>query len=521
MSPGEPTSPGEEPARARRLAPMLCLLVLLVVAAYSYRAVFDLGHLGWDTWPMIASSRIESGANLLDTFREELMDGRYPLGRFYRPATNLSFAFDHARGGTSPRVFHQTDIAIVLAAALVLFLLARRLFDSGLVALCAAAFFVLHPLHFEALPVSARRADTQSVLFTLLAVWLAAGASRTARWRLVAAGFAALCAMGSKETGVLAVPLVFGVRFCAPPVDRTSSSGATSSTPAGLLARALAALRESAWVLGAIVLFVAARTLVLEGLGGHPDSSILGGLARFPSLAPAYGRDLLVPQPWSSLERGALAGVLGALLAVGAVLVLAAGRGADDGGHTGARRRETSLVFVLFWAACTLAITGISGETQTWYGVPMLVPYALLAGWVLGRGLELCLCRRLLALLGVAAAGTLLASHIAFSGLFHQYATWSVVDGAVSQFLGSCAQASERLRPGQRTQLRKLPLGLQTVPGEVGVRSAAGIEGYGVQAFFDLEHPERHVRVVALHRLPRGSRPDPPAADEIVLLVSP
>jgi len=68
---------------------VLGLALVLGAAILAYRGVPRLELLGWDTYPTIAASRIGSASDLADTLREELMDGRYPGGRFYRPLTNL------------------------------------------------------------------------------------------------------------------------------------------------------------------------------------------------------------------------------------------------------------------------------------------------------------------------------------------------------------------------------------------------------------------------------------------------
>ncbi len=531
---GAELPPAVREAERGRLVAAFLMMVLVFLAARSYRPVLELGHVGWDTWPMIASSKVASAQDLVDTFREELMDGRYPLGRFYRPATNLTFALDHARAGSAAGAYHQTDLAILLAAAIAVFALARRLFASSVVGLAAAAWFALHPLHFEVLPVSARRADTQSVLGVLLAVWFAAGSGRLQSggasgggrpraWRLAAAGFATLLAAASKESGVLAAPLVLGVRWIA---AHEAGCGARSA-----LARSV---RESAWAWAAVALFVLARTLVLGGLGGHASSSLTGGFTHFPSLASGYARELLVPQPWSPWSRAVLASGLGAALLIAAVLLLVAGRGREalGGRLRGARAHRPAnaagaLLFVVLWGLAALVITGVSGEVQPWYGIPLLAPAAVAGGWVLGRGLELAagarsaLRARSAGALGVLVGGLLLGSHVAFSGLFREYPAWPAIDAGIRGFLEDCAAAVEGLGPGGQAARRGLPLGLRQPPGAVGIRSAAGIEAYGVQAYFDLEHPGRNVRVVPLHRLPPGSQPAPPGPDEIVLFVAP
>ena len=51
--------------------------------------------LGWDAYPIVLTSRIDSLAGFFETFGDRLMDGRYP-GVFYRPLFELTIALDHA-----------------------------------------------------------------------------------------------------------------------------------------------------------------------------------------------------------------------------------------------------------------------------------------------------------------------------------------------------------------------------------------------------------------------------------------
>jgi hypothetical protein len=149
------------------------MALVLAAAVAAHRPFLALGHLGWDTYPLILTSRIASATDLAGAFGEELMDGRYPNGHFYRPVTTLSFALDHAAWGLAPSGYHLTDLVLLLACALGVAALGRRLLGPGVGPLAAALLFALHPLHVEILPVAARRADTLAQLFTRSRCWSA------------------------------------------------------------------------------------------------------------------------------------------------------------------------------------------------------------------------------------------------------------------------------------------------------------------------------------------------------------
>ncbi|RPJ41411.1 MAG: hypothetical protein EHM19_11990, partial [Candidatus Latescibacterota bacterium] len=105
---------------AFRGAPALLLFAgALLVAILFYHEVFGYSLLGHDTYPIIRAARIESAADVAGTFTEELMDGAYPEGHFYRPVLNLSFALDHAVYRLRPAGFHATDLLPVALDAAV------------------------------------------------------------------------------------------------------------------------------------------------------------------------------------------------------------------------------------------------------------------------------------------------------------------------------------------------------------------------------------------------------------------
>ena len=86
--------------------------LFLLSAVIAIVAAFALGRLaiptelyGWDSYPLIAASKFDSFGGFFGTFGEELMDGRYPEGSFYRPVLHLMLGFEHALGGLSPTVY--------------------------------------------------------------------------------------------------------------------------------------------------------------------------------------------------------------------------------------------------------------------------------------------------------------------------------------------------------------------------------------------------------------------------------
>lgn len=74
-------------------------------------------------------------------------------GDGYRPLTILAFKIEYALGGGSPMPFHAANIALYGAACVLVYGLARRVFEPERrwAAWVAAALFAVHPAHVEAI----------------------------------------------------------------------------------------------------------------------------------------------------------------------------------------------------------------------------------------------------------------------------------------------------------------------------------------------------------------------------------
>lgn len=474
-------------------ATTLGLLLAVGAALLAHRFVLHLELMGWDSYPIIAASRVQGPGDLLGIFHEELMAGRYPGGSFYRPVTNLFFALDYALSGLDPAGYQRTNLLLQLAGVVAVFVLARRWLSSGIGSVAAALVFAIHPLQLETVPVAARRADMLFTLWLTLALAVQPLAEPAARWRRVAAALLVALSAASKETGAVALPVLAGAIWILPARGDARE-------------RARRTARLAAAPALAFLLFLALRSWALHGLGGHAGSSLLGGALGGLLSAPEYARSLLLPQPW--FERPGLDAAVWLLLGLGLGVGLAAPRpgSSAEAGRPPARRVAACLVF---WLLCLLAMTGISGERASWYAVPFLPAYALLLGLALDAGVAAWRARPRAAagLLAAAAALVLLASHLRFSALFHRYDTWQELSRQERDFLERYRSAVSAAAPGSTVSVPALPLGTGAPLERVGVRSALCLADYSVAAWSELALPQRPVHV----RLHTGGPPTPPS----------
>lgn len=440
--------------------------------------VLRTGLWGWDVYPLIAAGRIEAPRDVLGTFGEELMDGRYPLGSYWRPLVHLSFGLDHALWGIDPFGYHLTDLALLVGCVLAIAYVARR-WVSERSALVAAVVFGGNLIHDDVLAVPARRADSLALFFTLVA--LGAALSRGSRGRWLGA-LAVAAALASKESGAIAVLVVTGA--------------AAAFTSGSLRDRGAHVAREAwpAWI--AFGLTFGLRTWALGGIGGSREAAVsaawsesLGSVARyFPAaFAPTQARIV-----GSTVISSAVAAVLVLLF------VLVARRAA----------LRTLLPLVL-WFLALASLTAISRAERGWYEQPFVAINALFAA---------ALLEHLLALGGRARVLALPVLAWAIVSIFPWRAGSNDVQAAGETARGYLAKVEDTLRgASQGSAVRAAGLPMERGDSRPWLdgreRNFAILAPYSVAAFVELAWPDRKVRVVP------PAAPTLPTAEEVVLVL--
>lgn len=461
-------------------------LVAAAVALVAWWPMTRLALLGWDSYPMIAASKVGSLGELFGTFGEELMDGRYPLGRFWRPMAHLAFALDHALWGLEPFGYHLTDLVLVaLTAGLITGLVGRLFGGTGrarwAAGLVAGLAWALHPVHFEILTAPPRRAESLAVCFSIWALFVHAREPLAGSLgRRVAVGLLCAAALASKEAGIAAVVAVVLCSLAAArPGDRTEDR-------TGPVAHLAATLRACWPAVVAVALALAARTAVLGGLGGSSHSSPTAGFANAWALVVEYSHAVLLPP--NVFGRPGVVFAVGALAVLGLVAVWAALVRPAEGSRAGLRH---SAAFLGLWAVALLAITGMSGIVQGWYALPFVAVFALTLGLILQRALEGG--RLLVPGAAVVAAG--LGVSAAGSGLFDRAGDFHAASALEVEFLERFESAVRAAGGDQLITLDACPAEVWVVRDEVIERKIFVLGPYSLEAFAELALPERYVRV--------------------------
>lgn len=451
-------------ARSRRLVEFSSVLALFLLAAAPHLPVRDQPINGIDGLPSVAAARVDSWRELPGLLTRELRGGRQAGGYYYRPATTLSFALDHALWGWDAAGFHLTDLALAGLAAVAVYALARVAFARGVwFAGAVAALFALHPSSIEVVPVVARRQEPLLVIGICLAL---IGASRLPSRRglwLHLAG--CVVAVTSVERGLVVpavvAPYLFLCRFGSAPFADRLRRAALWSLPS----------------LAVAVAFFALRTL-LYGPGGIvfvPEN-----LARLPSLLALW-----VVYPQQLIDLRVPSSVAGLVLANGALLALVAGAVLVL-----QRSRERALLaFAAAWLAAYSLLISVAGQIHPWYAYSAVPPFALATIALAAQGLRGLRERAkdARAALSLGLAVLFVGASLVASPAWTDYPAWRVVNAMSERFLGELRRLAASAPPDATLVVLNAPGAFRESQADWRVtQSAAGLWPRSVRTWREL-----------------------------------
>jgi Flp pilus assembly protein TadD len=202
-------SPPAETLGANELRRWVIPLLLIVAALVAWQGSFGGVFLLDDQPRIVENPQIRQLLPLASVMAESS-----------RPFLQVTLAVNYALGGVDPWGYHAFNLAVHVAAGLVLYGFVRRTFASerlrdrygkaaAWLAMAIAAIWLVHPLQTQAVTYVIQRAESLMGLFYLLTLYCGARACDSPRARAWGGAAVATCAlgMGTKEVMVTA-PLV-------------------------------------------------------------------------------------------------------------------------------------------------------------------------------------------------------------------------------------------------------------------------------------------------------------------------
>ena len=157
-------------SRHAKYIPSILLIIILGFAVYANSLH---GEFIWDDNHLVKNNpHIKSWSHLPKIFTESI--GRSATGvksNGYRPLQTFSYLINHSiSGSNSIRSYHLTNALLHVFVALCIYWLINILFRDRLLSFLTSVFFVVHPIHTEAVAYISGRADSLAVLFMLLSI---------------------------------------------------------------------------------------------------------------------------------------------------------------------------------------------------------------------------------------------------------------------------------------------------------------------------------------------------------------
>ena len=154
--------------RGQQRGLFISILLIALLGAIAYGNSLN-GKFVWDDDALIRNNiYIKDFSHITKVFSGNVEAGAGKKTSFYRPVQTLTYMLDYHFWGLDEKGYHITNTAWHIAVALVLFWLVNILFHQRRIALLAGLFFVVHPIHTEAVSYISGRAEPLSAFFILL-----------------------------------------------------------------------------------------------------------------------------------------------------------------------------------------------------------------------------------------------------------------------------------------------------------------------------------------------------------------
>ena len=232
-------------AEETAVSPRLLALALPLLIAVPYVKALDVGFVWDDRAVVLGDPAVTVGRPLVDTFTRSFWPESDIPRAFFRPITTLSYRLDWLLHGENPTGFHLTNVVLHIAAALLLFVAARRLGARPLGAFAAALAWALLPRLTEAVTWISGRTDVLAAVlsFGALAVWPWRVRSPA---RVVVATLAFVAGLLAKEVTLAVVIGVVLSEIVSRPAEESLRKVATKLAPLTLGLGGYALLRRGA-----------------------------------------------------------------------------------------------------------------------------------------------------------------------------------------------------------------------------------------------------------------------------------
>lgn len=312
------STPGREPGQAAliRALPFLVAAVALLI----YARTLGFGFVYDDQGQIVTDQLIRTWHSLPGFFTHHVWSfNAGPPTNYYRPLFMIWFLINHSLFGLNAFWWHLSTIAVHATVSGLVYVLWLRLTSDRWTSLAAGLIFAVHPVHVESVAWISGVTDPLAALFLLLSFlsFISSRKSEAVRSKAAYAASLLLFALAvlTKETAIVLVALIVVYEWTI-----VNEAGKSS------LQRALRALKPSVPFFAVAILYIVARTLVLQGFSHRLSDFSASTVAQtWPGLIWLYIKLLVFPSSLSVFYDSQIVSVFSVrtvlLPAAGAIVV--------------------------------------------------------------------------------------------------------------------------------------------------------------------------------------------------------
>jgi len=145
----------------------LSIILIMVLGFAAYGNSLNNGFI-WDDDTLVEKNKYITDWSYLPHNFIKGIGGTEDKTRFYRPLQTVTYMIDYSLWKLNPKGCHLTNILLHIAVALSLYWLISIIFNDRFLAFLTGVFFVVHPIHTEAVTYISGRADPLAALLMLL-----------------------------------------------------------------------------------------------------------------------------------------------------------------------------------------------------------------------------------------------------------------------------------------------------------------------------------------------------------------
>ncbi|MBI4847158.1 MAG: hypothetical protein HY808_01085 [Nitrospirae bacterium] len=486
---------------------ILSIITISVIAFYDILGYFFIGS---GTLPLINNHQIHSFNDISRIINNPFRSGFIESGwLYYRPMSTLSFGIDYFVWKLNPFGYHLTDLALHTLTAVLVFFLARILTNGNvLTAWMSAIVFSIHPVAMETLPVIARRHNIMEALFLLISIIIFLKYTFSVLYKKLLLTLSLtfyLLALGSKESGILLLPIIFFSLLLL--VQNTSSFKIKLN---------YIVKRMTPYLITTSV-FIAWRSHILKEIGGNtrkqlnPDNVMsIGNSLLF--ITKDYFIKLFYPFDFLSLSTNAesLPFISIVLICILFVFIIYNYRKIR---HCFIGTAENKVIlFLLVWMLLPLSgciYLGNSTSHRCMYS--SIIPFSIILSILLFKSIfSLISASKEFRLSGSFKAISLFnniflsiittgiaVSLIVFSPLMKKYGEWQAISNISQTFLYSLTNTLPGLPDDAIIHVYNFPYEVSTYRSKIPhSEEVSGLAGFSIKAWIDLLDPNNKIEVI-------------------------